>query len=224
MFWEDEPPEAARALKRLHPAGLFEGRLPYRRPLVPYRVRVRYPDGHTAAEARSVLLRPAADGLRPAPVRRGQPLPHLVQARRPPGHARRPRRHALRGLGAECRAGQRGRAASTCGTGAATRCRRGPRAACGSCSSRTSAPGELYKYEIRTAGGGTRLKSDPYGFAMQLRPGQLLGGRRARRLRVAGRRVARRARAAPIRGASRSTSTSCTSARGGASPGASRRS
>ena len=32
-------------------------------------------------------------------------------------------------------------------------------------------PGTLYKYEIRTRAGTTVLKSDPYGFAMQLRPG-----------------------------------------------------
>jgi 1,4-alpha-glucan branching enzyme len=32
-------------------------------------------------------------------------------------------------------------------------------------------PGTLYKYEIRTRAGTTLLKADPYGFAMQLRPG-----------------------------------------------------
>ena len=32
-------------------------------------------------------------------------------------------------------------------------------------------PGTLYKYEIRTKAGTTVLKSDPYGFAMELRPG-----------------------------------------------------
>ena len=32
-------------------------------------------------------------------------------------------------------------------------------------------PGTLYKYEIRTRAGTTVLKSDPYGFAMELRPG-----------------------------------------------------
>jgi 1,4-alpha-glucan branching enzyme len=31
-------------------------------------------------------------------------------------------------------------------------------------------PGAAYKYEIRTRGGRTLLKADPYGFAMQLRP------------------------------------------------------
>ena len=32
-------------------------------------------------------------------------------------------------------------------------------------------PGTEYKYEIRTRGGRSVLKADPYGFAMQLRPG-----------------------------------------------------
>jgi len=33
-------------LKRIHEAGLFEGRVPFRRPLHPYRLRVNYRDGH----------------------------------------------------------------------------------------------------------------------------------------------------------------------------------
>lgn len=32
-------------------------------------------------------------------------------------------------------------------------------------------PGELYKYEIKTASGELRIKSDPYAFSMELRPG-----------------------------------------------------
>ena len=45
VFWEDEPATLARPLKRLHDGGFYEGRMPYRRPLVPYRLRVRYRDG-----------------------------------------------------------------------------------------------------------------------------------------------------------------------------------
>lgn len=33
------------------------------------------------------------------------------------------------------------------------------------------APGELYKYEIKTASGELRIKTDPFAFAMELRPG-----------------------------------------------------
>src|SRR5712671_1083725 len=46
--WEDESIDKARPLKKLHPAGLFEGRLPHRRPLTPYRLRVHYAGGAEA--------------------------------------------------------------------------------------------------------------------------------------------------------------------------------
>ena len=45
VFWEDEDPDSATPLKRLHAEGLFEGQVRHRRPLHPYRLRVRYPDG-----------------------------------------------------------------------------------------------------------------------------------------------------------------------------------
>ena len=40
--WEGE---AAVELKSIHPAGLFEGRVPHRRPLQPYKLHVRYASG-----------------------------------------------------------------------------------------------------------------------------------------------------------------------------------
>ena len=48
VFWEDGAD--LYALQRVHEAGLFEGSIPYRRPLVPYRLRVRYNDGHVLAK------------------------------------------------------------------------------------------------------------------------------------------------------------------------------
>ena len=45
VFWEDEQPTAARPLTQLHPRGLYEGRVEYRQPIVPYRLLVRYRDG-----------------------------------------------------------------------------------------------------------------------------------------------------------------------------------
>src|SRR5688572_2519401 len=45
VFWEDQP-EVVHALKRVHEAGLFEGSIPHRRPLVPYRLRVKFQGGH----------------------------------------------------------------------------------------------------------------------------------------------------------------------------------
>ena len=46
VFWEDHAAENAHELKRVHEAGVFEGSIPYRRPLVPYRLRVRFPGGN----------------------------------------------------------------------------------------------------------------------------------------------------------------------------------
>ena len=45
VFWEDDGAENAHELKRVHEAGVFEGSIPYRRPLMPYRLRVRFPGG-----------------------------------------------------------------------------------------------------------------------------------------------------------------------------------
>ena len=45
VFFEDESVENAHSLHMIDPAGLFEGRVPYRRPLPPYRLRIRYRDG-----------------------------------------------------------------------------------------------------------------------------------------------------------------------------------
>src|SRR5215831_1716258 len=49
VFWEDQQDQAI-PLGRLHAAGLFEGRLEYRRPMQPYRLRVQYRDGHVASK------------------------------------------------------------------------------------------------------------------------------------------------------------------------------
>ena len=48
VFWEDAGDLGPSPLDAVHPAGVFEGRIPYRRPLTPYRLRVRYRDGNTA--------------------------------------------------------------------------------------------------------------------------------------------------------------------------------
>jgi 1,4-alpha-glucan branching enzyme len=47
VYWDDEESTVARPLTMLHAGGLFEGRIPYRRPLVPYRLAIRYQDGNT---------------------------------------------------------------------------------------------------------------------------------------------------------------------------------
>jgi 1,4-alpha-glucan branching enzyme len=168
VFWQDESPAAARPLKRLHAAGLFEGRLPFRRPLVPYQLRVRFRDGHTLLKHDPYFFVPQLSdydlylfaegnhyriwsklGAHPTTIE-GLDGTHFAvwapNAERVsvvgPFNLWDGRRHALQS-----------RASGVWelfvpGVG----------------------PGELYKFEIRAAGGGTRLKSDPYGTAMQLRP------------------------------------------------------
>jgi 1,4-alpha-glucan branching enzyme len=49
VCWEDTPGELY-PLKRIHDAGLFEGAIPQRRPVVPYRLRVRFPFDHVVVK------------------------------------------------------------------------------------------------------------------------------------------------------------------------------
>jgi len=49
VFWEDTPGER-HPLRRIHDAGLFEGTIPQRRPVVPYRLRVRFPFDHVVVK------------------------------------------------------------------------------------------------------------------------------------------------------------------------------
>jgi 1,4-alpha-glucan branching enzyme len=169
VYYEDEPPERARSLDRLHPAGLFAGRVAYRRPLVPYRLRVRYADGSVTTKPDPYYFAPQLSdydlylfgegnhyriwsklGAHPLELEGLEGTHFAVWA---PNAARVSvvgpfnqwdgRRHALQPRGAsgvwEL---------FVPGVGAGT----------------------IYKYEIRDAHGGLRLKSDPYALAMQLRP------------------------------------------------------
>ncbi len=190
VYWEDEPAERARPLALLHGGGLFEGPVPYRRPLVPYRLRIRYRDGHELVKGDPYYFAPqlsdydlhlfgegthhriwAKLGAHPAVLEGLAGTRFAVWA---PNAARVSvvgpfnlwdgRKHAMQLRGAS---GVWELFIPGLGAGAA------------------------YKYEIRTGAGHTRLKSDPYGFAMQLQARQLLAGRRARRLRVERRGLAR---------------------------------
>jgi 1,4-alpha-glucan branching enzyme len=49
VCWEDTPGELY-PLKKIHDAGLFEGAIPQRRPVVPYRLRVRFPFDHVVVK------------------------------------------------------------------------------------------------------------------------------------------------------------------------------
>jgi 1,4-alpha-glucan branching enzyme len=170
VFWEDEPAGQARPLKLLHGGGLYEGRVPYRRPLVPYRLRVRYRDGTELVKHDPYFF---------APQLSDYDL-HLF------GEGAHHRIWAKLGAHPTVLEGLAGTRFAVWAPNAARVSVVGPfdlwdgrkhamHARGGSGVWELFIPGlgagTPYKYEIRTATGATRLKSDPYGFAMELRPG-----------------------------------------------------
>jgi 1,4-alpha-glucan branching enzyme len=170
VHWSDEEASAARPLKRIHPGGLFEGRLPHRRPLVPYRVLTRYADGSEHSRPDPYYFSPQlsdydlylfGEGNHHRIYRKLGAHPEAVDGT----HGTR---FAVWAPNAE--------RVSVVGPFNLWDGRRHPLQVRGS-----SGVWELfvpdvdagmpYKYEIRNRNGRTLLKSDPYGFAMQLRPG-----------------------------------------------------
>ncbi len=167
VVWDDEPEVA---LRPVHAAGLFEGRVPYRRPAQPYRLHVRYRNGVDAQKHDAYYFAPQLTdfdfylfgegnhysiyyklGAHPCEL---DGLPGTRFAVWAPNAERVSvvgpfnlwdgRRHAM-----QVRGGSGIWELFVPGVG----------------------PGALYKYEIRTRAGTTVLKADPYGFAMELRPG-----------------------------------------------------
>jgi 1,4-alpha-glucan branching enzyme len=57
LFWEDRPDEP-HALTRIHDAGLFEGAIAHRRPLVPYKLKVGFPGGHEVVKHDTYFFSP----------------------------------------------------------------------------------------------------------------------------------------------------------------------
>ena len=169
VFWEDESEASARPLTQLHPAGLFEGRINYRRPLVPYRLLVHYRDGTQLIKHDPYYFTPQlsdldlylfGEGNHHTLYRKLGAHPELLEgvagvrfAVWAPNAQRVSivgdfnfwdgRRHAMQVLG---------------GSGIWELFVPGIDA------------GTLYKIEIRTHDGRVMLKSDPYGLQMQLRP------------------------------------------------------
>jgi 1,4-alpha-glucan branching enzyme len=169
VYWEDEGPEAARPLTRLHDAGLYEGSVACRRPLVPYLLRVRFADGHEQVRHDPYYFAPQLSDYDLHLF--GEGTHHRIWAT----------------LGAhpttlEGTAGTRfavwapnAQRVSVVGPFNLWDGRKHPMQLRGGCGVwELFVPGidegTLYKYELRTARGETRLKSDPYGSAMQLRP------------------------------------------------------
>jgi 1,4-alpha-glucan branching enzyme len=167
VLWDDY---IASPLERVHAAGLFEGRVSHRRPLSPYRLRIRYRNGVELEKHDAYYFSPQlsdfdlhlfGEGSHHAIYRKLGAHPSLrdglvgtrfavwaPNAERVsivgPFNLWDGRRHAMQ---------MRGSSGIwelfVPGIG----------------------PGTEYKFELRARGGRTLLKSDPYGFAMQLRPG-----------------------------------------------------
>jgi 1,4-alpha-glucan branching enzyme len=167
-LWEDG--EGVRSeLTRIHDAGLFEGRVPYRRPLTPYRLRVRYRNGAEVTKHDAYFFAPQLsdfdlylfgegnhcsiyyklgahpcelDGLAGTRFAVWAPNAERVSVVGP-FNLWDGRKHAMQTRGAS---------------------------GIWELFIPGIGPGTAYKYEIRTREGRTFLKADPYGFAMQLRP------------------------------------------------------
>ena len=165
--WDDGEP--AVPLASVHSAGLFEGRVPYRRPLEPYRLHVRYRDGHELTKHDAYFFAPqlsdfdlhlfgegnhhsiyyklgahpvTLDGLAGTRFAVWAPNAERVSIVGP-FNLWDGRRHAM-----QARGGSGIWELFIPGVG----------------------PGAVYKYELRAKDGRTFLKADPYGFAMELRP------------------------------------------------------
>lgn len=168
-FWEDEGTAGARPLTRLHEGGLFEGRLDWRRPIQPYRLRVRYRDGNETIKHDPYYFEPQITDLDR----------YLF------GEGNHHRIYLKLGAHAMVRDGLEGtrfavwapnaQRVSVVGSFNFWDGRRHVMHALGHSGIWELfvpgiGPGTLYKFELRGPDGRIFLKADPYGFQMQLRP------------------------------------------------------
>jgi 1,4-alpha-glucan branching enzyme len=168
--WDTEAGAPGVELGRVHETGLFEGRVAYRRPVHPYRLRVRYRNGTEVEKHDAYYFAPqltdfdfylfgegchysiyyklgahpgAVDGLPGTRFAVWAPNAERVSVVGP-FNFWDGRKHAMQVRG---------------GSGI------------WELFIPDVGPGTTYKYEIRTRAGKAILKADPYGFAMELRPG-----------------------------------------------------
>jgi 1,4-alpha-glucan branching enzyme len=166
--WPDGGPTAT-GLRCIHEAGLFEGEVPRRRPLQPYRLRIRYRNGVVLEKHDPYYFAPQLTEFDLYLFGEGN------------------HHHIYRKLGAHPQemdgvAGTRfavwapnAERVSVVGSFNLWDGRKHAMQARGGSGIWELfvpgvGPGAAYKYELRTRGGRTLLKADPYGFAMQLRP------------------------------------------------------
>jgi len=168
VCWEDDIQSVAE-LTQLHELGLFEGRIPYRRPLEPYLLQIRYRSGAQALKHDPYFFAPQLSEFDL----------HLF------GEGNHERIYYKLGAHVTSLDGLDGTHFAVWAPNAERVSIVGSfnlwdgrkhamqlRAASGIWELFVPdvGAGSEYKFEIRTRGGRTILKSDPYGFAMQLRP------------------------------------------------------
>ena len=168
VFWEDEP-GAARELSCVDAAGLFEGRISYRRPIVPYRVRIRFHDGHELIKHDPYFFSPQLSDFDLYLFGEGR---HYALYRKFGAHPGK--RDGVEGTQFSVWAPSAKRV-SVVGPFNLWDGRRHAMQVRGSSGVWELfvpgiGPGTDYKYEIRTQADAMLLKSDPFAFAMQLRP------------------------------------------------------
>jgi 1,4-alpha-glucan branching enzyme len=169
VFWEDETAEQARPLLKLHDAGLFEGEINHRRPIVPYRLRVRYTDGTEVVKHDPYYFAPQLTELDLYLF--GEGNHHSIYHKL---GAHPTTRDGLAGTRFAVWAPNARRVSVVGDFNFWDGRRHALQALAASGIWELFVPdvhaGALYKYEILTHDHGLLLKSDPYGFQMQLRP------------------------------------------------------
>jgi 1,4-alpha-glucan branching enzyme len=168
VCWEDEARSVA-VLTRLHELGLFEGRIPYRRPLEPYRLHVLYRSGAQALKHDPYFFAPQLSEFDLHLFGEGnhERIYYKLGAHVTTLDGLDGTRFAVWAPNAE--------RVSVVGSFNFWDGRKHPMQIRGSSGIwELFVPGvgagAEYKFEIRTRSGRTILKADPYGFAMQLRP------------------------------------------------------
>jgi 1,4-alpha-glucan branching enzyme len=159
----------ATPLRSIHEAGLFEGEVPRRRPLQPYRLRIRYRNGASLEKHDPYYFAPQLTEFDLHLFGEGN---HHHIHRKLGAHPQEMdgvagTRFAVWAPNAE-RVSVVGSFNLWDGRKHAMQARGG--SGIWELFVPGVGPGAAYKYEIRTRGGRTLLKADPYGFAMQLRP------------------------------------------------------
>ena len=162
-------PASCIQLKRMHDAGLFEGSIPYRRPLMPYRLRVRFPCDHEVVKHDTYFFSHELSDFDLHLFGEGR---HYGLYHKFGAHPRV--RDGVAGTHFAVWAPNAQRVSVVGSFNIWDGRKHAMQARGGSGVWELFVPGvgegADYKYEIRTQRGRLLLKSDPFGFRMQLRP------------------------------------------------------